>query len=842
MSDDRSWRARAVDAAFLLALAALAAVAAAPIYHAPYEIVTVAGALVLAVGIAALSTWRGWSWPYVVILTIALYLLAGVALAIPSDLGSRGAFLLGYRDLVVATVFSWKQLVTVALPVGTYQQLLVPLFTVELGATVAGLLAAWRRRQASLVAVAIMVLPLAFALLFGSSAVSAPIELGSWAVPAPRETAEGIVGVVLACGFLRWRMLHDRAIALRAASAASGVRGRGAGLFGRLRRAALALAVAVVAVAVAVPIASTALQPDERQVLRTSIDPVQQLSLQLSPLTQYRASFDSGDYDRPLVTVTGATAAVSRLRLATLGFYDGVTFGVVPDAAGGASPTSSPGSSAALGSAFARAPSIVAGGATGAAEVTVRIDDYSGLWAPTVAGLRAVSFSGPRAAALTDGFFYNGPAQAGVELAGLTSGDSYTLAAEPPSTPSLASIEKPQQPGEMIAPSLIPSSLVGWVKQQGLGGGASALQQLIERLRARGYLSHSLEQPSGPASTNWLAALGGARFASSTAGESTDRIGALFTQLLAKQSSTTSTSDKDLVAAVGDDEQFSVASALIAEYLGFPARVVLGFALNSSATDADSLPACAAGVCSGKNLTAWIEVEGAGGVWVPVNTTPQHVDPLAPVTSQLREPRNETTVNPQNASEQKPPEANPGGTNTRHTTTKPTVAVDDRWGPVVRYAGAGALVLLVLVAPFAAALAVKAARTRSRRRAASNAGRIAAGWDELVDAAVDLGMGPPPSLTRREAAAVWARAAGRGPGGTEPPRQADALANGPLMLLADTADAAVFGDIEPTDAAANQYWTLLGLERERLSRRVSRWRRLRARVSLRSFARVPGTK
>ncbi|UUT36540.1 transglutaminase-like domain-containing protein [Microbacterium elymi] len=86
-------------------------------------------------------------------------------------------------------------------------------------------------------------------------------------------------------------------------------------------------------------------------------------------------------------------------------------------------------------------------------------------------------------------------------------------------------------------------------------------------------------------------------------------------QLLARQADTDSAS---LVAATGDDEQFSVAVALIAEELGFPARVVVGARLSGPDT---GVPLCAEGVCTGGTITAWTEVRSASGQWVPIDIT-----------------------------------------------------------------------------------------------------------------------------------------------------------------------------------------------------------------------------
>jgi hypothetical protein len=303
-----------------------------------------------------------------------------------------------------------------------------------------------------------------------------------------------------------------------------------------------------------------------------------------------------------------------------------------------------------------------------------------------------------------------------------------------------------------------------------------------------------------------------------------DRIGALFTELLRQQELMGPDAPAaSLVAGVGDDEQFAVASALIAESLGFPARVVLGFTLPGGQADAAAIPACDAGVCRGKNLTAWVEVQGADGGWVPFDTTPQSKLPLAehPVTTNV--PKLPTQVQPHVATVQPPPEANPTGGNRQSNDEAPhEKAAHSSWVPAVRVAGTIFLVLLILLAPFVSIAVVKIARRRERRRAANAAGRIASGWDELVDAAVDLGLPAPGVRTRAEAAAIYAAAS----------RATDA---GRLRTLAHGADEAVFGAFDPTPDEAERFWAELDAQRSRLAAGFPRWKRLLALISLRSF-------
>ncbi|WP_022883008.1 transglutaminase domain-containing protein [Gryllotalpicola ginsengisoli] len=810
--------AAAVDAAFIVALAAVAVFAAWPIYETPYLLLTAAGALALAYGVTALGRMLRWSWLATTFAALLCYAAFGVPLAIPQSFASRLDLALGYRQLASATVFGFKRLVTVPLPVGHYQELLVPFYLVLFVCALVAFTLVLRGRRGQGAVVPVMLVPIAFGPAFGSSRMSDAISVFGFRVLAPLQLLLAVLALGLCGGFLVWRAQHARRVSLRTAESASGVHRASGGGWATLRRAAAAAGVSLVAVIVAVPIASTALAPGDRQVLRTSIDPTVQLRRYESPLTTYRTAFTPSQFDTPLLTVKGDLAKVGRLRVATLSYYNGQQFQVLSQTGD-------------VATAFKRIPQLTAGGAGDDAEVTVTIDDWDEAWLPTVSGLSSVSFAGSRANSLTDGFYYNTDADAGVQLNPLHRGDSYTLAASTSGSAQSQTLADLPAPAPATQTSDIPKSLTEWVRQQGVSADGAGLEKLIDRLRARGYLSHSLDKPASdvPDADSWVAQLRqaapGYKWQASPAGESMDRIGDMFTDLLRAQQQTDSTDDADLVAAVGDDEQFAVASALIAESLGYDARVVLGFDLTASATGGanDGVKACADGVCRGQNLSAWVEVKGADDTWIAVDTTPQFTQPLSPDQTKQRYPWKGTEVDQKGAQVQNPPEANPSGDDRRPEQSNTETSHDSQLlVPVLRIGGTIVLVLMVLAAPFASVLIVKAARRRERRRAASAAERMAAGWDELVDAAVDLGLPAPGVRTRAEAATLYASVV----------RSADPRA---LRTLAADADEAVFGAFDPPAQAAEGYWATLDEQLERLAAGFPTWKRLFARFSLRSF-------
>ncbi len=790
-----------INGIFVLALIGIGTVAAWPIYESLSFVVLVAISVVAAALIALLSLIRRWSWFATTLAGIAAYVALGVPVAIPGALASPATLPSSWLQFMASTVFGWKQLVTVSIPVGTYQALLVPAFALFFFTALVAFSLCWRARTLYVIAVPLLLLPALFGLAFGSDVVRAEPTL-LWFAIETREFLLGLSALMLALGFLGWRAQQARHGALRLGAAAV-IRQLPGSRWGAVRRGALALVMVLVAVAVAGAFVPQ-IDNNDRRVLRSVVAPEINLNDVVSPLTQYRGYFDGDSYDSELFAVTGDTAAIARLRLAVLSYYDGAVYRVVD-------PRGTEGSRS---TAFARIPSRLHPAGEGAAQsAEIVVGGYAGVWVPTVGALTSVEFAGDRADDLADGFFYNQPTSAGVQLALLADGDAYTVNGVPADEVSLNSLDRPTAPDGLIDEELIPENLIAWVRSQALGTDATALADLVERLRARGYLSHALVEPTGT-DARWMTDLGaGYTFEPSLSGHSIDRIDAMFAALIIKQNDTTSRADADLVAAVGDDEQFGVAIALLAQHLGFPSRVVLGFTLDPAS--ADGAAVCNSGSCRGSDLTAWVEVQGADGRWATVDVTPQHDNAVSPLNDQQQDPQNLTDVFPETATEQQPPQANPaGGDQTEQIPNDD--GLDLTWlADGLTVLGVALLGALVVLAPFLTILIAKARRRRDRARAPGIEARIVGGWDEYIDAALDHGKPMPVSETRTEVATMY---------GT--PR---------ALHLATIADEVVFDAIEPDQRTAEAFWAIVEAERRSLASGMSRWQRFRSAVSLRSF-------
>ncbi|MDT0185074.1 transglutaminase-like domain-containing protein [Microbacterium sp. ARD31] len=783
---------------FGAAVAALALAAAWPVYRTPWLAVTAGGAVLAAILIAAISARRGWTgWPTAVVVAGA-FLLLGVPLAVPTRTGDPASFARGLAELASGVVTGPKDLVTVDLPVGVYRNLLVPAFLVFLVGTVVLLRLAWRADHAAYAAVPVAIGMVSFGLLFGAATVSDPLSVGSVVLYAPVETAIG-AGTLLTCLlWLAWRGHDERERALARAVAGSGVRPyrRSSGV--DRRRTALGAGMIVTALAAAVAVVPFAARGAERDVLREAAGPELAMSRAVSPLVDYRSLFADDRARAELFTVSSQGPAPERVRLATLDEYDGSVFRSGTEGA-------------AADARFVRVPAMLDARGAGAADLEIRIAEWSGIWMPTVAGATSVGFDGPRASALADGFYYNRDAAAGVQTAGggLAPGDVVRIEASVIADPELQTLVAPGAPASAVP---APEALRTWTDRHANGTDGAALAGLVDLLRERGYLSHALTAGEEPAV--WTRSLGDYAFQPSAAGHSLARIQTMFTRLLERETDPRAAANGSYVAAVGDDEQFATAVALIARELGFPARVVVGVRLHS---DDPGLAVCEDAVCRGEDVAAWTEVQSADGTWAPIDVTPQHeVSPALDVTEQ-RDPENVTDVRPDAVEEVVPPEPLQEDTVRRDDETA-TTGPDLAWlWPVLRIAGILSLALLVLIGPFAVVLAAKASRRRSRRRAPTPAARVAGGWDEYVDAAVDAGREAPRRLTRPELAAAFGTAHGG--------------------LLAVEADRAVFSGsaLAAEDAAA--FWRVVDGERRALARSRGFWRRIAMTVSLRSFIR-----
>ncbi|MGW9628065.1 transglutaminase domain-containing protein [Microbacterium sp. NPDC055521] len=787
--------------AYLLVGVALTTAAAWPVYESPRAIVVAATGGLTGIAVGLLVHTRRLGPVLGTIAVVGAYLVLAVPLAVPSGLTSAAAFGAALRDAVLGVVVGWKQILTLAPPLGEYQAVLVPLLVVSLfGAFLASLLALHpgRRAAAAVVVVAAMGV---FGIAFGLSAPSPTMTLGPVSLPAPRELAVGVALFMASLAWLVGRSRLQRAAALRAV-AARGVARRGTPLWPTVRRRLLAGSLVVVALAAGALVAPAAAVWSDRSVLRDAVEPMIVVREQPSPLASYRSWFAGDHLDATVLSIDGDAGAIDRIRLVTLDRYDGQDFHVSPEAR------------------FSRLPRTDAPG-PGRSELEITIGDaYRGIWMPVPGALVAApKFAGARADALADGFHMDDGGDTAITIAdapgggrGLAPGDRYTVLAE--AAAGDRDGFSAAQGGESLLDAQAHPELVDWAQRQEQPRTGAGYLELIDRLRSRGYLSHALLDDA--AAAGWITDLKseGYSFAASYAGHSSARVEEVFASLRRQEVKVGSDASPEmLVSAVGDDEQFAAAAALLARYWGLESRVVIGARL-AAAEEVPGIAPCT-DVCTGASMSAWVEVRAPGAEWVAVDVTPQFALLPSTITEGEQLPEHPTIPEQPRSEALDPPPAQ----NDSQADAAPLEQSDSPllggFLPVVRTIAISLLAVLLLALPLLTLLIAKAMRRRARRTADDAELGLVGAWEELVDLYVDNGVAMPAEGTRVQRA----RSAGR-PAAEE---------------LARLVDTAVFAPHPPADTDAASAWAIVDRERSEIERATGRWQRLRSRLRMRSL-------
>lgn len=550
----------------------------------------------------------------------------------------------------------------------------------------------------------------------------------------------------------------------------------------RPRRVVALGALAAVGVGSAVLGSPAVVGDEERYVLRDEIVPPFDPRDYASPLSGFREYLKDLD-ESTLLTVEGLGAG-DRVRLATMDRYDGVVWNVAGDGS-----AQSSGEFRRVGDEL---PTSVRGERR---TVRITVGELDGVWLPTVGHATSFHLGRDQASQLR----YNDATGAAVLTGGLRKGATYEIDVVVPAVPgeddlASAAAADVAQPALQGVPEIVGVTAADVAREAGRS--VEIASALADWLVDEGYYSDGLEGQ-----------------VASLSGHGADRIGTL---LGADQ-------------MIGDGEQYAAAMALMARSMGLPARVVLGF-VPTTEDVAEGEPV----VVTGSDVQAWVEIAFAGHGWVPFDATPpKEKTPETDPTETNEDP------NPQVV---QPPPPPPGAVTPPDDDTEqpapeqPEDEDDDSalWRTVAVVAIAVGIPLLVLASPFVVVGAIKASRRRRRRRRGDTVTRVAGGWDEVLDQAVDLRRDPPPSATRLEAArAVVAAFAPPADAGQRRHAVAGEL-SGRVTTLARGADRAVFGPGEPDDALVGRYWSQV--EEALATMRASvGWRgRVRARLSLRS--------
>ncbi|MBT2516191.1 hypothetical protein J7E29_01955 [Streptomyces sp. ISL-90] len=687
-------------------------------------------------------------WRLGVLTTVLLGLAGYFLLGTPFTMPGVGTFVVlpsleSIVGLAFGAVFGWADIVTIGTPVeAPYYVAAVPYFAAWLVSLVGTVLVTrWLvRRRTVLRSSVLLIGPI---LLYVSGILLGTDE-------AYFAGLRGVTFAVLALVWIAWR----RGATVEAS-------GEGAQ---RLRKQKLTGTAFVVAGAIAVgTLAGAAFAPatPDRFVLREEIVPPFDPLEFPSPLSGFR-KYTKDLAETPLFEVTGLEPG-DTIRLATMDSYTGRLWNVAgPDDVGAEG-----GGYAIVGETLPE-PLLATLGSR--REIEVDVAGYGDVWIPTVGYGSSLRLLDDETAAREGDVRYNPAAGTAVLTSGIGEGARYRLDARIQEEPELEDLI--DVPVASLTLPVVANSpdVVAAKADEFVGDAASPIEQLrnIERaLKTGGFLSHGLASDAVP----------------SRAGHGADRIIELFTRS----------------QMVGDEEQYASAMALMARHLGYPARVVMGFA--------PDVPADGGTVeVTGDDITAWVEVPFEGVGWISFRPTPEQVD-----VPQEQTPKPKSEPQPQ---VRQPPRAEEIEDDLL-TTVEIDETDDDRdeafvvpgWVWVV--AGVLGIPLAIVFLPILAVALMKR-RRRQKRLKGANDRRAAGAWEELVDRYAELGIEPPDRGTRLQSARMLERLAAEqglersGPNGSPGEQHSEPVR---LANLAATIDRDVFGGTEVSDEIVTARWT-----------------------------------
>ncbi|HXH33403.1 MAG TPA: transglutaminase domain-containing protein [Plantibacter sp.] len=689
--------------------------------------------------------------------TVLVFFLFGSALAMPA--AATFAVLPNLRTLggiSVGAVFGWKDFVTLQTPLSApaYIMTLPYVAGLLIGVVSAVLAVRWlpRRPQVAVRCAVVLVGPIVLysvAVLLGTS--------------TPFLAAvRGIAFALIALLWLGWRPSAGRGENAAASTTAVLRRKK---LVGTALLAAFAIVVGGGAAIVASP------STDSRFVLREVVTPPFDPLEYPSPLAGFR-QYTKDLAETKLFTATGLEPG-DRIRLAAMDSYDGRLWTV----SGPSTATDGSGAFELVGDHFPQPRLMTEGGER---RVAIDITGYDDIWVPGVGYPRSLSLDG-EAAERSEDVRYNAESGAVVITTGLGSGDGYTEQTATQAVPGDTVLATTPTAAVGLPPvTNIPDIVVAKASEL-VGTETTPMGQLraIEQtLRTTGFLSHGLASDSTP----------------SRAGHGADRMAELFTR----------------TPMVGDEEQYASAFALMARSLGYPARVVMGFApeVTEGQSSVDVI---------GDDVTAWVEVPFEGYGWVAFSPTPDETE-----IPQDQDPKPKTEPQPQ---VRQPPRSDNLDDSLLTEASIDDGDDDDKDNQFIVPEWVWWVTIIVgvpLSLYFIPLLAIAAAKRRraGRRRTGPGDRRAAGAWDELVDRYAELGYTVPDVATRRATAAALSAQ--------------DPAGDAALGSLATTTDDAVFSGREIGDADADELWRRSETEADRADGALGWFARQRSRFRYRA--------
>ncbi|GGE82115.1 cysteine protease [Mycetocola zhadangensis] len=697
---------------------------------------------------------------------IVVYFVLGSALAMPGyALFGVIPTLTTIRGLALGAVFGWADIVTLAAPVGAPDYITVLPYVAGwiVGLVSAVLVLRWMPRHDRT--------PGRLAVL-----LIGPIALYVLGVLIGTQTpflasVRGIAFAVVALIWLGWR---------RGSATNASLQERK----GLNKNKLIGTAIIAVAAVLVTGLAGSALVPasESRFVLREKIVPPFDPQDYPSPLGGFRKyTKDLGESE--LLKVSGLKAA-DKVRLAVMDTYDGRLW----DVAGPEAQTGGSGSFTLVGETMPEAPLLKSGSTR---SVSVSVEAYSGVWLPVV-GYPSQLALPTEPEDKTQDLRYNAATATTVLTSGVKKGYSYSFDADMQDAYSDDALKNvPTADVTLPAVDRVPDVVAAKAAEY-VGTATDPIGQLreIERqLKVNGFLSHGLASDAVP----------------SRAGHGADRIEELFTRN----------------QMIGDEEQFAAAFALMARSLGYPARVVMGFA-------PENVEEGEAVTITGEDVTAWVEVPFEGIGWISFQPTPDEKE-----IPQDQNPKPKTEPQPQ---VRQPPRAEKQAedllTNVDINDSDDDKKDDDEFalpGWLVAILWIVGIPLVLYLVPLLIIAALKAKRRTRRREAATADARAAGAWDEALDSYAELGFTVPPVGTRgmlaRDLGAQVSATTTLERERTDAAPSAPESASGFLTRLATGADEAVFAGVDAPDDRVDDLWSASESSSKIAASAVGWWRR-----------------
>jgi transglutaminase-like putative cysteine protease len=750
----RPTRSEVVDAALVGALSIVALIG----FHSSYGGVEflVVGALgtVLGLALGTFAQRRRLPILAVVGVGIVLYVVVGGAVALRDQ--AIAGFIPSVDTLRGATrgaVAGWRQLITTQPPVAGIGDLMVLPFLCGLAAASSSLVLSGRAHRNG------------WCLLPATGVLGLSIATGT--IEPAALVLQGVGFAALCVVWLTVKQHRGEQSLVGSAS----LRSRAIPAAGLMAVAA----VGGVSLSSHLPMADASDRKVWREVITPPLDPRQYPS----PLSGLRAYLIDDDLkDTTLLTVSGLPPG-ARLRLATMDDYDGLVWRPAYQ-----SDRPSAENSGYFQRMGAEIP--LRDGAGEMATVIVTVGEYRDVWVPDVGEVRSLRFEGgPRDDQLNAALRFNQATNTAVSTVPLQQGDRYVMTVRVPTDPPVRFSDLSIDGTEYVPPVDAPGTIKTWAQPIIINAATPGerIDALVDRLRGGAYSDGSSDLPSRP-------------------GHSAERLTAFV--------------GNETTPLIGNAEQYAATMGLAAAQVG-PVRVVMGFRPPIvSSTQAVEV--------KGTDVDAWVEVPVVGKGWVPVDVTPDKSSRTPkPQPSAASQPDYRTQVPPPpplvEPDFKNPAESKSQAKKTEEPENKKEPISDDAGGLPTAVLVGGAVVGLPLLL-FGLVVGVitwlKLRRRKRRRTSGATHERIANGWQEFTDNAVDIGKPVPTTATRREAAQFVAPSS---------------------VALAERADAAVFGPAQPTDDEVDRYWTDLTAQLDAMHSELSFTERIKARLSISSFTR-----